>query len=90
MIRQIELKQTDLDAAKSSLVYTYTGRVSSPYRAVSPILPSAVSGPLTPFVKASASFVNQALKGVDQTWEQQMLERFNVGSAFGDRTCIVE
>ncbi|KAG8805588.1 hypothetical protein FRC17_005444, partial [Serendipita sp. 399] len=53
----IELKQTSIDAAQSSLVYALARRVSSPGKA------------------ALTSFVNQALKGVSQTWEQDVLAK---------------
>ncbi|PVF99908.1 hypothetical protein CPB86DRAFT_846178 [Serendipita vermifera] len=55
----IELKQTSIDAAQSSIVYALAKRVSSPGRA------------------AITSFVNQALKGVAQTWEQDVLAQLN-------------
>lgn len=51
----IELKQTSMDAAQSSLVYALARRVASPGKA------------------AITSFVNQALKGVSQNWEQDVL-----------------
>lgn len=53
----IELKQTSMDAAQSSLVYALARRVSSPGQA------------------AFTSFVNQVLKGVPQTWEQDILAK---------------
>ncbi|KAG8786710.1 hypothetical protein FRC15_010850 [Serendipita sp. 397] len=56
----IELKQTSIDAAQSSLVYALARRVSSPGKA------------------ALTSFVNQALKEVSQTWEQDVLAKLKV------------
>ncbi|KAI0036602.1 Metalloenzyme, LuxS/M16 peptidase-like protein [Vararia minispora EC-137] len=55
----IELDQTTLDAAKSSIVFGVTRSVSSPGKA------------------AVMSFVNQALKGVPQRHNIDMLERFS-------------
>ncbi|KAA1467937.1 hypothetical protein DENSPDRAFT_833113 [Dentipellis sp. KUC8613] len=54
----IELDETVLDAAKSSIVYGVTKSVSTPGRA------------------AIMSFTNQALKGVSQNYNVDLLEKF--------------
>ncbi|KDQ63640.1 hypothetical protein JAAARDRAFT_29668 [Jaapia argillacea MUCL 33604] len=54
----IELEETSLDAAKSSIVYNIAKAVSTSSRA------------------ALVSFTNQALKGVPQDYNTQLLEKF--------------
>lgn len=76
---QIPLEATTLDAAKSSIVYSVTRGVSTAGRAVSDVHNHVYHRVLNCLLcgQAIASFINQALKGVSQNWNVELLEKYH-------------
>ena len=74
---QIPLESTTLDAAKSSIVYAVTKGVSTAGRAVRLHMHRFSSAKSDPYYsQAIASFTNQAIKGVSQNYNVEMLEKY--------------
>ena len=72
------MDETTLDAAKSSIVYSVAKNVSTASRAVSctGFLPKVRGIDGVAKLKAMNSFINQALKGVSQDFQVEMLSRY--------------
>lgn len=78
VLPQIPLPDTTLDAAKSSIVYSVTKGVSTSSRAVRILVDKLTSGIANDkfYNQATASFVNQALKNVNQNHNTELLKKF--------------
>lgn len=78
IVNQVELDQTVIDSAKSSMVYGVTKGISTPGRAVSKIWTNFWDSRLKcPFwTQATVSFINQALKGVPKDYGVELLKKY--------------